>query len=275
MAATAARRSGFVPVSRGRVAAFPGHWAPNDLLIYTGTQFPEPYRDGAFIAFHGSWNRAPRAQAGYNVVFQPLADGKATGDYVVFADGFAGAHKDPGRAAFRPSGLAMGPDGALYIGDDVHGRIWRITYGGDATTARLAAAPAPAVATGPGGTAVPPEGTHADAGRATPDLPVPHGATKDQVALGDRIFHGEVSDGTCSGCHGSDAKGTSVGPGLTSGVWVFGDGSLAAITKTVTDGVLRPRNFSGAMPPKGGAQLSDSDTAAVAAYVWAVGHAKE
>lgn len=257
------------------VAAFPGHLAPNDLLIYTGSQFPEPYRDGAFVAFHGSWNRAPREQAGYNVVFQPLADGKAVGDYVVFADGFAGAHKDPGRASFRPSGLAMGPDGALYIGDDVHGRIWRVTYRGDAATARLAAAPAPVVATVPGGAAVPPEGTHADAGRATPDLPVPPGATKDQVALGDRIFHGEVSDGTCSGCHGSDAKGTSVGPDLTAGVWVFGDGSLAAITKTVTDGVPRPRNYSGAMPPKGGAQLSDSDTAAVAAYVWAVGHAKE
>jgi glucose/arabinose dehydrogenase len=257
------------------VAAFPGHWAPNDLLIYTGTQFPEPYRDGAFIAFHGSWNRAPREQAGYNVVFQPLADGKAAGDYVVFADGFAGARKDPGRAAFRPSGLAMGPDGALYIGDDVHGRIWRVTYRGDAATARLAAAPAPAVATVSGGSAVPPEETHADAGRATPDLPVPPAATKDQVALGNRIFHGEVSDGTCAGCHGSDAKGTSVGPDLTSGVWVFGDGSPAAITKTVTDGVPRPRNYSGAMPPKGGAQLSDSDTAAVAAYVWAVGHAKE
>jgi glucose/arabinose dehydrogenase len=257
------------------VAAFPGHWAPNDLLIYTGTQFPEPYRDGAFIAFHGSWNRAPREQAGYNVVFQPLADGKAAGDYVVFADRFSGAHKDPGRAAFRPSGLAMGPDGALYIGDDVHGRIWRVTYRGDAATARLAAAPAPAAATVSGGSAVPPEGTHADAGRATPDLPVPPGATKDQLALGNRIFHGEVSDGTCAGCHGSDAKGTSVGPDLTSGVWVFGDGSLAAITKTVTDGVPRPRNYSGAMPPKGGAQLSDSDTAAVAAYVWAVGHAKE
>jgi hypothetical protein len=68
------------------VAAFPGHWAPNDMLIYTGTQFPEPYRDGALIAFHGSWNRAPREQAGYNVVFQPLANGKAAGGYVVFAD---------------------------------------------------------------------------------------------------------------------------------------------------------------------------------------------
>jgi mono/diheme cytochrome c family protein len=254
------------------VAAFPGHWAPNDMLIYTGTQFPEPYRDGALIAFHGSWNRAPREQAGYNVVFQPLADGKAAGDYVVFADGFAGVHKDPGRAAFRPSGLAMGPDGALYIGDDVHGRIWRVTYRGDAATARLAAAPASAVASGPDGTAVPPEGTHADAGRATADLPVPPGATKDQVALGDRIFHGEASNGTCSGCHGSDARGTPVGPDLTSGIWVFGDGSLAAITKTVTDGVPRPRNYTGAMPPKGGAELSASDTAAVAAYAWAVGH---
>jgi glucose/arabinose dehydrogenase/cytochrome c5 len=260
---------------RAPVAAFPGHLAPNDLLIYTGTQFPEPYRDGAFIAFHGSWNRAPRDQAGYNVVFQPLADGKIAGDYVVFADGFAGVHKDPGRAAFRPSGLAMGPDGALYIGDDVHGRIWRVTYRGDVATARLAAAPAPAVATAAGGSAVPPEGTHADAGRATPDLPVPSDATKEQVALGDRIFHGEVSDGTCSGCHGSDAKGTPVGPDLTSGVWVFGDGSLAAITKTVTDGVPRPRSYSGAMPPKGGAELSDADTAAVAAYVWAVGHARD
>ena len=254
------------------VAAFPGHWAPNDMLIYTGRQFPEPYRDGALIAFHGSWNRAPREQAGYNVVFQPLADGKAAGDYVVFADGFAGVHKDPGRAAFRPSGLAMGPDGALYIGDDVHGRIWRVTYRGDAATARLAAAPASAVASGPGGAAVPPEGTHAEAGRATADLPVPPGATKDQVALGDRIFHGEASNGTCSGCHGSDARGTPVGPDLTSGIWVFGDGSLAAITKTVTDGVPRPRNYTGAMPPKGGAELSASDTAAVAAYAWAVGH---
>jgi glucose/arabinose dehydrogenase len=255
------------------VAAFPGHWAPNDLLIYTGTQFPAPYRGGAFIAFHGSWNRAPRDQSGYNVIFQPLAEGKPTGDYVVFADGFAGAHKDPGRAAFRPSGLAMGPDGALYVGDDVHGRIWRVTFTGDAATARVAAAPAPAEALGSGGAAVPPEGTHADAGRATVDLPVPPGATRDQVELGDRIFHGEASNGTCSGCHGSDAKGTSVGPDLTSGIWVFGDGSLGAITKTVTDGVPRPRNYSGAMPPKGGAELSDADTAAVAAYVWAVSHA--
>jgi mono/diheme cytochrome c family protein len=151
--------------------------------------------------------------------------------------------------------------------------MWRVTFIGDAASARLAAAPA-AGASGAGGAATPPEGTHADAGRATADLKAPPGATKEQVALGDRVFHGEASDGTCSGCHGSDARGTTVGPDLTSGTWVFGDGSVAAITKTVTEGVPHPRNFSGAMPPKGGASLSDSDTAAVAAYVWAISHAK-
>ena len=72
------------------------------------SQFPKGYQGGAFIAFHGSWNRAPGPQGGYNVVFQPLADGKPSGDYIVFADGFAGRYKDPGRAAHRPSGLAVG-----------------------------------------------------------------------------------------------------------------------------------------------------------------------
>ncbi len=95
------------------VAAFPAHWAPNDMLIYEGSQFPTAYKDGAFIAFHGSWNRAPGPQGGYNVVFQPLADGKASGPFVVFADGFAGADKEPGRATHRPTGLAVGPDGAF------------------------------------------------------------------------------------------------------------------------------------------------------------------
>src|SRR5208283_6083805 len=85
-------------------------------------------RGGAFIAFHGSWNRAPYPQEGYNVVFQPLADGKPSGKFVVFADGFAGAIKEPGAAAHRPAGLAVGPDGALYISDDAHGTIWRVVY---------------------------------------------------------------------------------------------------------------------------------------------------
>lgn len=257
---------------QGPVAFFPGHWAPNDMLIYNAQQFPEPYRGGAFIAFHGSWNRAPAPQGGYNVVFQPLADGKAAGNFIVFADGFAGRVKDPGRAAFRPTGLAVGPDGALYISDDQHGRIWRVVYSGPAV-ATIAPAPAgPAGAAG-SATALPPEGIHPGAGRLPPSaLPVPHGATKDQVALGDRIFHGEASGGTCSGCHGSDARGSSVGPDLGAGKWVWSNGSLEGITDTITHGVPSPKNYPGAMPPKGGASLSPQDVAAVAAYVWAVGH---
>ena len=72
------------------VAAFPAHWAPVDVAFYTARQFPAKYRDGAFIAFHGSWNRAPLPQAGYNVTFQPFAGGKPSGNYEIFASGFPG-----------------------------------------------------------------------------------------------------------------------------------------------------------------------------------------
>ena len=111
------------------LAAFPGHWAPESLLFYTGEGFPAHYRGGAFIAFHGSWNRAPLPQAGYKVVFLPFAEGRPAGDYEVFAGGFAGGTvRSPDEARYRPMGLAAGPDGALYIGDSQQGRIWRVVY---------------------------------------------------------------------------------------------------------------------------------------------------
>ena len=112
------------------IVAFPGHWAPDGLLFYTGKQFPEHYRNGAFIAFHGSWNRAPELQAGYDVVFVPFKNGKPSGKYEIFADSFTGVKevKGPGQAKHRPTGLAMGPDGSLYISDDVKGTIWKIVY---------------------------------------------------------------------------------------------------------------------------------------------------
>lgn len=110
------------------VIQFPGHLAPNALLFYTGTQFPEKYRNGAFIAFHGSWNRSPEPQEGYYVVFVPMKNGVPSGAWEVFADGFAGAGKATGRADYRPCGLAMGPDGSLYVSDDNKGRVWKINY---------------------------------------------------------------------------------------------------------------------------------------------------
>ncbi len=113
------------------LVAFPGHWAPNALLIYSGTQFPAKYRGGAFIAFHGSWNRAPKPQAGYKVVFVPFANGRPTGTYETFADDFAGVDLSTGASAeHRPMGLAQGPDGSLYVTDSKTGRVWKISYRG-------------------------------------------------------------------------------------------------------------------------------------------------
>lgn len=118
------------PAIQDPVAAFPGHLAPNGLLFYTGTMFPEKYRNGAFIAFHGSWNRAPEPQKGAFVAFMPFKDGKPNGDWEIFADNFAGpeGYGSPNKAKHRPCGLAQGPDGSLYVTDDQNGRIYRIIY---------------------------------------------------------------------------------------------------------------------------------------------------
>jgi glucose/arabinose dehydrogenase len=108
--------------------AFPGHWAPDGLVFYTGSSFPSRFQGGAFIAFHGSWDRPIGSQEGYKVVFQPFANGAPSGAYETFADGFAGAIVQPDKAAHRPTGLAVAPDGALFITDDKGGRVWRVTH---------------------------------------------------------------------------------------------------------------------------------------------------
>lgn len=112
------------------LVGFPGHMAPNALLFYTGNQFPEKYRNGAFIAFHGSWNRAPENQEGFYVVFVPMKDGKPTGRWEVFADGFSGVEKVTNLSAVkhRPCGLAQGADGSIYVSDDNKGYVWKINY---------------------------------------------------------------------------------------------------------------------------------------------------
>jgi mono/diheme cytochrome c family protein len=250
------------------IAAFPAHWAPNGMTFYDSDQFPSRYRNGVFIAFHGSWNRAPFPQSGYNVVFQSLAGDQAAGKCEIFADGFAGAEKSPEKAAHRPSGVAVGPDGSLYISDDVRGRIYKIVYrggpgsgGGDSKVTLC-----------PSATAAAGDVSVAARATATSGLPTPEGATKEMVTLGDRIYHGQVGGAACAGCHGSTAAGTALGPDLTDTKWLWSDGSYAGIVRTITDGVMQPKRYRSPMPPMGGSQLTADQVSAVAAYIWGLSH---
>jgi mono/diheme cytochrome c family protein len=263
----------------GPIAAFPAHWAPNDMVQYDKKQFPARYREGVFVAFHGSWDRAPYAQGGYNVVFQPVAGDRASDRCEIFADGFAGEVKSPAQAAHRPSGLAVGPDGALYVSDDVRGRIYRIVYRGGSDGGASKVKPCPSL-TAPAGNPVeeatkPPEGTHPDAGAAAAvNVPVPAGATREMVALGERLYQGEVGGAACTGCHGDRGQGTPLAPPLAgqNKKWLWSDGSYAGITRTITEGVPQPKEYRSPMPPMGGAQLTPEQVSALAAYVWSLSH---
>jgi glucose/arabinose dehydrogenase len=102
-------------------ATYPGHWAPMAIAFARGDALGDEYAEGAFIAFHGSWNRAPLPQAGYRVVFQPFRGGKPAGEARTVATGAEG------ETSLRAAGVALGPDGALYISADRNGRIWRVT----------------------------------------------------------------------------------------------------------------------------------------------------
>lgn len=114
------------------IATFPAHWAPVDIMFSSGAGMPAKYKSGAFIVFHGSWNRSPMPQTGYNVTFQPVVNGKSSGEFEVFASGFAGKAPlmNPADAETRPDGIAQAPDGSLYISDSEKGRLWRVIYTG-------------------------------------------------------------------------------------------------------------------------------------------------
>lgn len=117
------------------LVGFPGHWAPNDMVFIRGKSWPAGYRNGAMIAFHGSWNRAPMPQQGYRVVFVPMNEqGEVAGDWVTFADGFPGKDPlmSPRDAKHRPTGVAEGADGSLFISSLMSGgRIYKVTYEGN------------------------------------------------------------------------------------------------------------------------------------------------
>jgi glucose/arabinose dehydrogenase/mono/diheme cytochrome c family protein len=221
------------------VVAFPGHWAPLQIAMYTGTQFPEKYRGGAFVTFHGSWNRAPRAQGGYQVAFVPFdAQGMPAGTYETFADGFAGKAEfvSTRDARFRPAGVATGPDGSLYITDTEKGRIWRVIYTGET------AAPRPAAP----GTA-------------------PAFSTVDDGSRGAKLYQQ-----ICAACHMPDGTGVSgMQPSLVGSAVVAG--APATIIRAVLHGpaqVLpadRPK-YANLMPPFAAA-MNDADVADTLTFV--------
>jgi glucose/arabinose dehydrogenase len=115
------------------LADYPAHWSPLGMYFYTGTQFPQRYQGGIFIAWHGSRFGASTlnpAGTGYVVTFTPWKNGKPSAKFETFADGFAGGNPTPSGAAHRPVDVQQAPDGSLYISDDKGGWIWRVFYVG-------------------------------------------------------------------------------------------------------------------------------------------------
>jgi glucose/arabinose dehydrogenase len=100
------------------------HVAPLQFAFYTGKQFPESYQGGAFIAEHGSWNRATRS--GYQIVFVAFRDGKPSADPVPFLTGLVPGPKQPDVYG-RPVGVTVAPDGSLLVSDDGAGVIYRVS----------------------------------------------------------------------------------------------------------------------------------------------------
>lgn len=232
---------------------FPGHWAPNDLLFYTGDQFPERYKHGAFIAFHGSTIRAPYPQAGYFVAFVPFKNGVPSGEWEAFADGFAGVDTivNTSDAKARPMGIAMGPDGSLYITESNKGKIWRIMYTGDKKNFS----------------------TQALAGMERRKMQQPNIKTPDEVA--DNLERGKTVAGEniyntyCAGCHQRNGKGDGTRfPPLVQSEWVTGD--KKRLIRVLLEGLNEPIKvkgvaYNGLMPAH--QFLKDEEVAAVANYI--------
>lgn len=234
------------------IIGFPGHWAPNDLFFYTGDQFPEHYRNGAFIAFHGSTIRAPYPQSGYFVCFVPFKDGKPSGPWEVFANGFAGRDTiiNTSDAAHRPMGIAMGPDGSLYLSESVKGKIWRIMFKGDKNNfgeKQLSEM----------------EKQKLKANIKTPDI------IEDNLDKGKAIAGEKVYQTYCSTCHQGDGKGDGTRfPPLDGSEWVNGD--KAPLIKLVLNGLegeisVKGTTFNGVMPKHD--FLTDLNIAQVLSYI--------
>ena len=225
------------------VLGFPGHFAPNDLLFYTGDQFPAHYHNGAFIAFHGSTSSSPYPQSGYFIGFVPMKNGQPAGPWEVFADGFAGIDTiiNTSDAAYRPMGLAMGPDGSLYISDSEKGKIWKVEYQGDKA------------AFGDKDLAPMQQRKLTATNIKTPD------ETKDRVRLPgmEAIDEAHLSEGGklfntyCSVCHQRNGRGNDRFPPLDGSEWV--NGEKAPLIQIILNGMrgeiqVKGKSYNNVMP---------------------------
>ncbi len=232
---------------------FPGHFAPNDLFFYTGKQFPERYRNGAFVAFHGSTIRAPYPQGGYIIGFVPFKNGRPAGEWEVFADGFGGVDTivNTSDAKYRPMGIAMGPDGSLYLSESEKGKIWRVMYKGDKKkfgSAHLAGMQ---------------KRKETQPHIKTPDI------IKDNLNTGKLIAGAKLYAAYCSTCHQANGKGDGTRfPPLENSEWVKGD--KTRLINVVLKGLSGPITVNGigfneAMPAHN--YLKDQDIAMILTYI--------
>lgn len=232
---------------------FPGHFAPNDLFFYTGKQFPARYKNGAFIAFHGSTIRSPYPQGGYFVAFVPMKDGKPSADWEVFADGFPGRDTivNTSDAAYRPMGIAMGPDGSLYLSESEKGKIWRVMYKGNKK------------GFGPAQLAGMQKRKETQPHIKTPD-PVKDNVNTSKIAAGGKLYNTY-----CATCHQINGKGDGTRfPPLENSEWVKGD--RRKLIDIVLKGLSGPITVNGVgfnevMPPAN--YLSDDQIALILTYV--------
>lgn len=235
------------------VIGFPGHWAPMDLLFYEGDQFPERYKNGAFVAFHGSTDRSPFPQAGYIVCFVPFENGAPTGKYEVFADGFTGVDTviNTNDAKFRPMGLATGPDGSLYITDSNDGKIWRVMYKGKKDEFDIKQL----------------EKMKASESRSY--VKTPH-EEKDNLRRGDQLEGSILFETYCATCHQRNGLGDNNRfPPLAGSDWVGGDKDR--LIRTILFGLRGPiivneKKYNGFMPPHSEI-LDDHALASIATYI--------
>ena len=240
---------------------FPGHFAPNDLLFYIGDQFPEHYRNGAFVAFHGSTSRAPYPQAGYFIAFIPLENGTPSGPWEVFADGFAGVDTiiNTSDAEYRPMGLSMGPDGSIYISDSEKGKIWRILYTGKGQEfgkAQLAKMV---------------ERKKLASNVKTPDEVKDVVATEEDGFFADGVNMAEgaiLYNKYCALCHQTNGLGNDRFPPLNYSDWVQGDSER--LINVILNGLqgeinVRGRSYNNVMPKQD--HLKDEEIASILTYV--------